>query len=739
MAKHPRTFVPSSDTSSSYGDGGFFFTQPVGAGGGYADGGFFFTQPVGAGGGYAGPNRAARRAGFVHPAYAGAGGYGAAPKVGGALKSTFAAGSLKGGGLKTAGAASGDNTGTGIADKPATKKAAATASADVVKKFEEAYIALGEKQFWRDYWEKAKRAAGSKFSTTSEAEKKGWDDAYNAALKTANDASTALLAGMPPFPVRESGALAGMPTGPAADALSAYRGALIDKGMLKQAFRKVSGSKRDPAQPLIDAILRDIRDPMMKEVFTSTSEGTKVWELRSNPNLDTFMSAMSAYVINDPASAWAIDKGDWGTKWWEYARVEGRAGNVGGRAGNPSKDKGGPFRTLPSSSKTAINVGTTLDDDFWSNDDRKKVARSYVSWRLLKKFFTDKRNTEIKSARTPWETKSASNPAAVETTRKNWENARKTFVETARTAEQLTIEQKNNALTAKNKASQAETAFDKTRDFAATALSARQGAEGGALVADLASTERYAADAGTAANNARAQSDAALRLAQEVTSLAARAGGLATADKERADAASVSAERSANDARDSFDAATAQITVAQAALSVKQAEEAANAAAANVVQADAAAVDAVATAQGAQAAADAAKGAADRAAAGVANGTVSAAVAEAALREYERLQAIATAANGTATAEQQKAANIKAEADRIEALAAAERDRKDEITKDVFTPGEQEPGRLKKTVGRDMVPVPQGGFLSKYKTPILVTVLLGGAALAWHFRRSMAR
>lgn len=737
MAKHPShapTFEPSS-----YGDGGFYFTQPVGAGGGYADGGFFFTQPVGAGGGYAGPNRAERRrTGFVHPARGHAEGYGAERKVGGAVKSTLAAGALKGASGRSGGASTTDKTGTGIANAPATKRAAATASAAVIKTFEDAHVALGEKQFWRDYWDKAKRASGSKFSTTSEAEKKGWDDAYNAALKAANDAKTALVAGMPPFPVRESGALAGEPTGPAADALAAYRRALIDKGMLKQALRKVSGSKRDPSQPLIDAILRDIRDPMMKEVFTSTSEGSKVWALRASPKLDTFMSAMSAYVLNDPASAWAIDKGDWGTKWWEYERVEGRAGNVGGRAGNPSKDKGGNFRSLPTASRTAINVGTSFDNDFWSNDDRKKVARSYVSWRLLKKFFTEQRDKEIKAARNPWETKSATNPAAITTTRKNWEDARKTFVETARTAEQLTIEQQNNALTAKNKASQAETAFDKARDFASAALSARQGAEGAALVADVVATERYASEAGTAASSARTQADAALRLAQEVTSLAARAGGLATADKERADAASVSAERSASDARDSADTATAQITVAQAAFSVQQAEVASQTAAASVTQADAAAVDAAAKAQGAQAAADAAKAAADRAAAGLANGTVSAADAEVARRNYEQLQAIANAEAATADAEKQKAALTRAEADRVEALAADARAKRDEITKDVFTPGEQAVERLRKTVS-DIAPSTEPSFFSKYKVPLIATALLGGAALAWRLTRNGSR
>lgn len=728
MAKHSRTFAPSS--SSSYGDGGFYFTQPVGAGGGYSDGGFFFTQPVGAGGGYAGANRTVRRrTGFVHPAYAGVHAYGATPKIAAVgVKATST-------GKPTGRSTGSSTTGTGIDSAPDTKRAAATASAATIKAFEDAHILLGEKQFWRDYWANVKSAAGAKFSTTSASQKKGADDAYDAAQRAANTASTALLVGMPPFPVRTSGTVAGMPTGPEADALRAYQNTLIEKGLLKQVFRKVSGSKRDPSQGGIDAILLDVRDPLWKEVFSSTSEGTSPWDMRTGANLDPYMVTLNAYVMSDPASGWAPDKGDWNTKWWSYEKNDGMPGKVGGKAGNPSKGMGLATYSLPTASRYAINMGRTFDDDFWTNDDRKKVSKSYASWRMLKKFFTTARDTALKSARLPWDTKKAANPQRAATAKTNWESARKTFVETARTAQQLTIDQQNNALTAKGKAAQAESAYDKARDFSAAALSARQGAEGAALVADLASTQQYASAADAAALGARTKSDEALRLAQEVTSLAARAGGLAANDKERADAASVSAERSAGEARESAEAATAQIAIAQAALSVKVAEDNANTAAANVVQADATAANAVATAQGAQAAADAAKGAADRAAVGVANGTVSAAVAEAALREYERLQAIATAANATATAEQQKAANIKAEADRLEGLAAAERDKKDEITKDVFTPGEQSVERLKKTVSTDMSPAAAPSFFSKYKTPILATALVGGAALAYYYLR----
>ena len=733
MAKRP-SHVPTFEPSS-YGDGGFFFTQPVGAGGGYSDGGFFFTQPVGAGGGYAGANRTVRRrTGFVHPAYAGMHAYGATPKIAAVgVKATST-------GKPTGRSTGSSTTGTGIDSAPDTKRAAATATPAVIKAFEDAHILLGEKQFWRDYWANGKSAAGSKFSTTSASQKKGSDDAYDAAKRAANTASTALLAGMPPFPVKTSGVAAGTSTGPEVAALREYQNALIEKGLLKQVFRKVSGSKRDPSQGGIDAILLDVRDPLWKEVFSSTSEGTSTWDLRTGANLDPYMVTLNAYVMSDPASGWATDKGDWNTKWWSYEKNDDAPGKVGGKAGNPSKGKGGPMEGLPDASKYAINVGTTFDDDFWTNDDRKKVSKSYASWRMLKKFFTTDRDKKIKSARAPWDTKNAANPQQVTTAKTNWEKARKTFVETARTAEQLTIDQQNNALTAKNKAAQAESAFDKARDFAAAALSARQGAEGAALVADLASTQQYATAADAAAKGARTKSDEALRLAQEVTSLAARAGGLAANDKERADAASVAAERSAGEARESADAATAQIAVAESNLLVKQAEEEAKRASEERARQEVVLADSAAKAASAQALADAAQAAADRATAGLAAGTVSAADAEAARRNYEALQAAASGVAATANAEQQKVDLAKAEAARVEGLASDAREKRDEITKDVFTPGEQEVERLKKTVSRDMLPTAaEPSFFSKYKTPILATALVGGAAFAYYYLRVRTR
>jgi len=732
MAKHSRTFTPSS--SSSYGDGGFYFTQPVGAGGGYSDGGFYFTQPVGAGGGYAGANRTVRRrAGFVHPAYAGTHAYGAPLRgtalLGTALKPAVGAKATPTG-KPTGGARGGNRTGTGIDSAPDTKLAAATASAATIKAFEDAASLLGEKQFWKDYWGKAKGAAGGNFSSASADQKKGSDDAYTSAERAAQTAYTNLIAGMPPFPVQETGAAKGSSTGDTFVALREYRDALIEKGLLKQAFRQTIGSRK-ASQPLIDAILRDVRDPLMKKVFKSTSSGTKVWELTSNAKIDPALVVMMAYIKNDPMTLWSAGSGNWDTKYWLYEYDKEKPGGVGGEPNEDEVD-------YEQSSDYAINIDRKFDDDFETNSERKKAVRSYTSWRLIKKFFTATNDTSIKSARTPWETRQAGNASRVTTSRTGWEAKRKTFVETARTAEQLTIDQQNNALTAKNKAPQAESAFDKARDFSAAALSARQGAEGAALVADVPSTRRYASAAVAAANGARTQSNEALRLAQEVQSLAARAGGLAANDKERADAASVAAERSAGEARESADAATAQIAVAESNLLVKQAEQEAQRASEERARQEIVLADAAAKAASAQALADAAKAAADRATAGATAGTVSAADAETARRNYEALQAAASGVAAAANAEQQKVDLAKAEADRIEGLAAAARDTRDEVTKDVFTPGEQEVTRLKEAVSRDMAPIAaEPSFFSKYKIPILATILVGvgGAALAWYRTR----
>ena len=117
MAKHVRN-------GDAYGDGMFFFTQPVGAGGGYADGMFFFTQPVGAGGGYAGPMMARRGHGFVHPSVARDATYGFTPQVG------AGAGILAGGG---AAAAAGGGT---------------SASKSKLDEIEKLAKAFGKAQYW---------------------------------------------------------------------------------------------------------------------------------------------------------------------------------------------------------------------------------------------------------------------------------------------------------------------------------------------------------------------------------------------------------------------------------------------------------------------------------------------------------------------------------------------------------------------------------------------------------------
>jgi hypothetical protein len=102
MARHVRTsnygdgmfyFTQPVGAGGGYGDGMFYFTQPVGAGGAYGDGGFFFTQPVGAPSGYG-------AAGFRHPAASRAG-YGVVPAIGrGAVAGRFGGGKATGAGKR---------------------------------------------------------------------------------------------------------------------------------------------------------------------------------------------------------------------------------------------------------------------------------------------------------------------------------------------------------------------------------------------------------------------------------------------------------------------------------------------------------------------------------------------------------------------------------------------------------------------------------------------------------------
>jgi hypothetical protein len=102
MARHVRTsnygdgmfyFTQPVGAGGGYGDGMFYFTQPVGAGGAYGDGGFFFTQPVGAPSGYG-------AAGFRHPAASRAG-YGVVPAIGrGAVAGRFGGGKATGAGRR---------------------------------------------------------------------------------------------------------------------------------------------------------------------------------------------------------------------------------------------------------------------------------------------------------------------------------------------------------------------------------------------------------------------------------------------------------------------------------------------------------------------------------------------------------------------------------------------------------------------------------------------------------------
>lgn len=153
MAKHVRSgdaygdgmfyFTQPVGAGGGYGDGMFYFTQPVGAGGAYGDGGFFFTQPVGAPSGYGDPGM--RRGGFRHPS-ARRGGYGFTPvgglggRLGGGAGAVGRFGGRKVGPLAAAGAGSRVTFKGGGAGSEITK-----AELDEIEKLARS---LGKSEYW---------------------------------------------------------------------------------------------------------------------------------------------------------------------------------------------------------------------------------------------------------------------------------------------------------------------------------------------------------------------------------------------------------------------------------------------------------------------------------------------------------------------------------------------------------------------------------------------------------------
>lgn len=147
MAKHVRSgdaygdgmfyFTQPVGAGGGYGDGMFYFTQPVGAGGAYGDGGFFFTQPVGAPSGYGDPGM--RRGGFRHPSSR-RGGYGVAPVGGFGSRLGGGAGGRKIGPLAAAGAGSLITFKGGGAGSEITK-----AELDEIEKLARS---LGKSEYW---------------------------------------------------------------------------------------------------------------------------------------------------------------------------------------------------------------------------------------------------------------------------------------------------------------------------------------------------------------------------------------------------------------------------------------------------------------------------------------------------------------------------------------------------------------------------------------------------------------
>ena len=109
--------------------------------------------------------------------------------------------------------------------------------------------------------------------------------------------------GVPPFPVKETGAAAGISSGPTYDALRAYEKSFIDKGYYAEAYRNVSNGKRKVSGGVMDFIVDDLITPLHYAMWgnKSTGTGSAVWA-RKYPDYAPYVAAARAVILADAQS-----------------------------------------------------------------------------------------------------------------------------------------------------------------------------------------------------------------------------------------------------------------------------------------------------------------------------------------------------------------------------------------------------------------------------------------------------
>ncbi len=522
-------FTQPVNTDRAYGDGMFAFTLPVNTDQAYGDGGMFYTQPVGMGNVGPAPIRAGT---FQHV------GYGAAlqPLRGQTSVKATAAATKATEEEKKAARQAGKASRQSSRGQTETKAKAATASAEVVARLEDAARKYGEAMFWKNFWSRPSAIAGSKFTTASATLKAADEQKFADAKAALNAARVELLQGVPAF---AAGGTGGLPTDRAGRALLAYETLLTNDGLYKVAFRNYTGTKRKPSKAVYDAIKRDALDLYVKDSLSK----------------DLAKNIVRAYILADMESSWDADNAEWGSEPTSYRSTTSRKASRGsGRY---------PYSAEFSDGKTYY-FSLEADKNEWVAWDKAQSLRSAVMSGDFK--------NQLKADRTVQEAAKASLASRFATAKSEWEAARAEHVRKAVTEQRATLQQEQAGRDAESRAVQAENLLPAVRDAGALALSKRAGAEAAALVGDVALTTTTSNEATAAANTAQSGAARIIALANAAAGFAAASAGTGAAANDRAKAARESAEQLAADALTNAEAAFGQIAAAQAKADALKAE-----------------------------------------------------------------------------------------------------------------------------------------------------------------------
>jgi hypothetical protein len=512
--RHPSRRNAALPKADAYGDGGFFFTQPVGRPTGrvepgsghpdandsvtasipfgqggpfdnelvqtntnytrttYGDGGYYFLSPVNTpnysglhGDAQAYASAARVRQGFRHPSY-------------GVTAPSLKSLNVRGASIKTA------SEGKPGSQRTETREKDAVAKSDVIRRFEDAANKKGKTKFWRNVYGQAIRSPYVSDKTRTSYNTAVQED--EAAGRAYDTAKSALLKNVPAtFDSR------GLGTNDLGRAFNSYEIKLIDMGYYAEAYRNVArdGSrKRDDR--VFDAIKRDLIEPF---------EAKKV-------SAQDVVTYARQYLLADPQSKQDAKWSGWSAR-----------GSVNGKAYTKyfERDVFMPdFKARYQSERT-------------KQDGYKNVLVSGV--------------TDAKAA---------------------FEQMRKDAIEGKVASEREVLAQQNAAAAANSSSSEARRGADTVKGYAATALAQRSAAETAASSMDVAGATTAATNAAAAAQSAEALVSRVKAASDAAARSAAASGGRSTDAKTNAAAAYNEAALAAQQARTDADTAYKQIEVA---------------------------------------------------------------------------------------------------------------------------------------------------------------------------------